>query len=393
MSDSHILFSPMEIDAIGEIMNISMGSAATAASTLLENQVMITTPTVEIVHFSEFNIAGFGPAIAVNIQYVEGISGSNILLLRREDVRLILQTMMMSELPDDYQIDEMAESAICELMNQMMGSSATVLSCFLGRTINISTPGIVQIDSIEEFKQKYYSSSEYIVTVEFSLIVKDMLESRFVSSMEIGLAREIISASFDFNTEDEQTEDPVEGSVTKPDPLPAPLPPPPVSAPPIPGSVQTRPASGVSVPLPVPQSAYPSPAPQFQYPQAPYPQQPYYMPSQQYPPYAIPPYSPPTAMNYSHAAPTSPEAGSGQTDIDLVAEIPVSVTVELGRTRRKIKDILAFGTGAIVELDKAAAAPVDIFVNGELAARGDLVVIDDNFSVRVTEILKTLNIG
>ena len=224
MNDGETLFSPMEMDTIGEIMNISMGSAATAASTLLDNQVIITTPTVEIVPFPEFNIAGFGPAIAVNIQYVEGISGSNILLLRREDVRLILQTMMMSELPDDYQIDEMAESAICELMNQMMGSSATVLSCFLGRTINISTPGIVQIDSIEEFKQKYYSSSEYIVTVEFSLIVKDMIESRFVSSMEIGLAREIISASFDFNTEDEQTEDPVEGSVTKPDPLSAPLP-------------------------------------------------------------------------------------------------------------------------------------------------------------------------
>ena len=157
------VFSTLEIDTIGEIMNISMGSAATAASTLLDNKVTITTPVVSVVPVAEFDISQLDPAVAVEIQYVEGISGSNILILKKSDVRLILSQMMMTELPEDYVIDEMAESAICELMNQMMGSSATVLSCFLGRTINISTPQTVPIDELDKFKERYFPGEETLL--------------------------------------------------------------------------------------------------------------------------------------------------------------------------------------------------------------------------------------
>lgn len=388
------IFSPMEIDTIGEIMNISMGSAATAASTLLDNKVLITTPMVEICAFDQFGIEGLSPAIAVEIKYVEGIAGSNILILRKSDVRVILSQMMQTDIPEDFEIDELAESAICELMNQMMGSSATVLSCFLGRTINISTPSTVPIDHIETFKQDFFGPSSHVVTVSFNLTISDIMDSTFMCAMHIELAKEIINASMNFDTDPEPEPAPQPAAAPPPPPQPAAVP----QAPPMP------PPQPMAPPQPQPQYAPPPPPVYDQqpaYPPQAYPQQPppgYYPPQQYAPPPGYPPYGyPPQGeapvvvkdFNYSDfGAPGTPNRDT-PTNLDLVMGVPVMVTVELGRTKRKIKEILEFGQGTIVELDKQAGSQVDVIVNGQLIARGDVVVVDDNFSIRITEILKS----
>jgi len=393
MSDDQAMFSSIEIDTIGEIMNISMGSAATAASTLLDNKVTITTPVVTLVPVGEFEITQLEPAIAVDIQYVEGISGSNILILRKEDVRIVLSQMMMTELPEDFAIDEMAESAICELMNQMMGSSATVLSCFLGRTINISTPQTVKIDELERFKEEHFGDQDHLLTIGFTLTIKDLMESQFVSVMDVNLAKEIIDVSLNFDSAGD------EGEIQTAPPVPAA--PTPAAEPPVP-QPQPSPQAAPAPPQPgmvPPPPAYQDPGQQQPYGYPPQ-QQPYYPPAQQ--PYPYPPqqpygYPPPgynapppiTVRDYDYAS----FAGAGDlsehaANMDLVLDVPVMVTVELGRTKRKIKEILEFGQGTIVELDKQAGSQVDVVVNGQLIARGDVVVVDDNFSIRVTEILK-----
>ncbi|MDR2932582.1 MAG: flagellar motor switch phosphatase FliY [Oscillospiraceae bacterium] len=401
MSEDQAIFSTLEIDTIGEIMNISMGSAATAASTLLDNKVTITTPVVNLVETDKFEITQFEPAIAVDIRYVEGISGSNILILRKADVRTILSQMMMTEIPENFDIDEMAESAICELMNQMMGSSATVLSCFLGRTINISTPQTVAIDRLDEFKQEHFGGSSSILTIEFTITIKDIMESKFVSAMDVDLAKEIIDVSLNFDAggESEDQTETAPPQMSSPPPVAAAAPQPaPAAAQPQQPAQQAAPPQYQAPVQQAPPPVYPQPDPnmaaqqQQAYPG--YPPQGYYPPPQgYYPPpqgYYPPQQSPIKVQDYDYG-----DFGTGNgmsseqtTNMDLVMNVPVVVTVELGRTKRKIKEILEFGQGTIVELDKQAGSQVDVIVNGELIAHGDVVVVDDNFSIRITEILK-----
>ena len=365
------LFTTLEIDTIGEIMNISMGSAATAASTLMDNKVTITTPIVSVVPIDKFEIPHLEPAIAVDIQYVEGISGNNILILRKDDIGTILSQMMMTELPPNFEIDNMAESAICELMNQMMGSSATVLSCFLGRTINISTPTAFPIDRLNEFKSEHFKNEQSLITIEFTISIKDVMQSQFVSVMRIDLAKEIIDVSLNFDAESSEgatamTDNPVAAVESAVPPSQAATQ---QAASPTPQTASTQDSN--------PPNGYPPPQPMYGYPPA----------TGDHPPVVV--------RNYDYGEfSASPAAMEGQTNLDLVMGVPVVVTVELGRTKRKIKEILEFGQGTIVELDKQAGSQVDVIVNGQLIAHGDVVVVDDNFSIRITEILKnrdTLN--
>ena len=152
-----ISFNEMEIDAIGEIMNISLGASATAVSTLLGATVNITTPVVKVASSNEFEFHKLEPAVGVEIAYVEGIEGSNIMMFSRNDVRIIVGMLMGMEIPEeDFELDEINRSAICEVMNQMMGSSATALSEFLGMTVNISTPVSFEVEDEQTFKDKYF---------------------------------------------------------------------------------------------------------------------------------------------------------------------------------------------------------------------------------------------
>ena len=202
----HKIFNSMELDAIGEIMNISLGSSATAVSNMLNHRVDITTPTVSVVAVEDFSLGNLEPAIAVEIKYVSGVEGSNIMLLKRGDVKTIVDILMGTETPEEeFKLDELTVSAICEVMNQMMGAASTALSDFLGRPVNISTPEPFTLDDLEEFKKTHFhSDNEFLVVVSFKLGITDVLESEFVNVMSPELARELL-AGFGLGGEEPET--------------------------------------------------------------------------------------------------------------------------------------------------------------------------------------------
>ena len=189
------LFSPMEIDALGEMMNISLGSSATAVSNLLEHRVDITTPKVTAIKTADFALGSLEPAMGVEIKYVEGLSGSNIMLLKRSDIKVIVDILMGGETPDEeFELNELTISAVCEVMNQMMGASSTALSEFLGEVVNISTPVAFEIPDLASFKEKYFGSTEEKVVAYFKLKIEDAIESQFMNLMSISLAQRLLTA-------------------------------------------------------------------------------------------------------------------------------------------------------------------------------------------------------
>ena len=187
------VFSPMAIDAIGEIFNISLGSSATAVSNMLARRVDITTPTVSVVSAQDFTLGDLQPAIGVKIDYVAGLNGSNIMLLKRSDVRAIVDILMGTTTKDeDFQINELNMSAICEVMNQMMGAASTAMSDFLNRMVNISTPQAFEIGSLHEFVDKYFPSNGMLVVVRFKFSIENTVESEFMSALSMDLVRELL---------------------------------------------------------------------------------------------------------------------------------------------------------------------------------------------------------
>ena len=150
------MFGPAAIDALGEIMNISLGSSATAISNMLDHRVYITTPTVSVVDVKELTLDNIDPAIGVEIKYVEGLSGSNIMLLKRHDIKIIVDILMGMETPEEeFELNELTLSCFCEVMNQMMGSAATAMSDFLGFRVDISTPESFELNDVEQFRAEH----------------------------------------------------------------------------------------------------------------------------------------------------------------------------------------------------------------------------------------------
>ena len=436
---SNDVFKPMEISAIGEIMNISLGSSATAVSNLLDHRVDITTPTVTVVDVKDFELGDIEPAVGVEIKYVSGLDGSNLMLLRMNDIKVIVDILMGTDTPlEEFELDELSLSAVCEVMNQMMGAASTALSDFLGRVVNISTPETFDVYDQEAMKRDRMPVQEGpIVVVRFALSIEDQLQSEFMNVISVDLAKELVRG---FGLEDDEPE---------PAPMPAPAPAP---APSESGGVMSQeeieklmagggaaaPAPAAPAPAPAPSegggvmsqeeiekllagggAAAPAPAaPAVQPPAAPaqqpvaaqaqMPMMPPMMPMQEgqqaypgypyYPPYPGYPYYPPQPPEPKVIATTSPsmprlENGEELTqeqnqNLDLIMGVPPEVTVEIGRTRKRVQEILSFSKGSLVVLDKLAGDQVDLFVNGKCIARGDVVVIDDNFGIRVTEIIK-----
>ena len=422
------IFSTMELDAIGEVMNISLGSSATAVSNLLDHRVDITTPSASLVSVEDFTLGDLEPAIAVEIKYVSGLEGSNIMLLKRNDVKVIVDILMGTTMSDEeFEFNDLTISAVCEVMNQMMGASSTALSDFLGRPVNISTPKSYTLDDLPKFKEEHFQGIDGpLVVVRFMLCIEDILNSEFVNVMSVDLARELLSGfDMDFS------------AMSTPASTPAP------AAEPAPASdsggvlsqeqiERLTGGSGGAASAPVPASdsggvlsqdqierlmggggtpasapaAAPAPAPQqpvYQQPAAPQPgyqqpayQQPMYQqPMYQQPVYQQPMYAPQENKVIS-ARPLQMEPldvaqqiGEEQAqNLELIMSVPLEVSVEIGRTRRKVEDILTFSKGSLVVLDKLAGDQVDLFVNGLCVARGDVVVVDDNFGVRITEVLR-----
>lgn len=379
----------LERDTIGEILNISMGSAATAVSTLLDSKVIITTPNVSVVDIEEFSFKSLEPAIGVQINYTSGIAGDNVMILKEQDIKMILGKLMFMDPAEIHELDEMATSAVSEIMNQMMGSAATALAQFLGRTIDISTPEIIDVKNAAEFTEKMLAGRDQIVAVTFNLSIDGIMSSEFMNVMGLDFVREILDAVLP----PDMQEEPAPAQTASPPPPPPPPPPPAAPQAPPPQHAQD---AGMQAPYPQqygmpypPQNG--APYPPYQNPYPPYPQQGYYAPPPAPPPPAAPPAqaAPPVNVHrYSYESIPDADGAASGSNLDLVLSVPLQVTVELGRTKKKIKEIIELGQGSIVELDKQAGAQVDVMVNGQLIARGDVVVVDDNFSVRITEILQ-----
>lgn len=447
------VFSPMAIDAIGEIFNISLGSSATAVSNMLARRVDITTPTVSVVSAKDFTLGDLQPAIGVKIDYVAGLSGSNIMLLKRSDVRAIVDILMGSTTKDeDFEINELNMSAICEVMNQMMGAASTAMSDFLNRMVNISTPQAFEIGSLEEFVEKYFPSNGMLVVVRFKFSIEDAVESEFMSALSMDLVRELLKG---FGIEGEDV-----GMGAEPEPAPAPAAQPAAAAEPELSSgsgaslsqeeieklmaqnfaeeqaaqqnaspqpavsaeqpaqpqvaatpapqqpVAAVPAQQTPVQQPVAQAqqgvpqAMPQMSPEMQQQYAAMPYPPYGM-QMPYPPmYYMPPQQqaapePKTIKTTKPAMPQFEEHATSlneeqESNLDLLMSVPVDVAVEIGRTRRRVKDILNYTKGSLVVLDRLAGDRADLYVNGKCIAKGDIVVVDDNFGLRIAEIIEPL---
>ena len=403
------IFNSMELDAIGEIMNISLGSSATAVSNMLDHRVDITTPSVSVVSVDEFSIGDLEPAIGIEIRYVSGLEGSNIMLLKKSDVKVIVDILMGTETPDEeFELNELTISAVCEVMNQMMGAASTALSDFLGHPVNISTPQSFPLDNMEEFKKDHFvSNSSTLVVVRFLLSIEDILKSEFVNVMSVDLARELLAGfEMNFGTVPSEESAPAPEPKPAPQPEPQPAPQPQSAAQSAGGPVlsqeeiermlggmggQSQPAQPQQEPV---QQAPVQQAPVQQAPvqQAPVQQVPVQqIPVQQVPVQQAAPTWPAPEPKLINATPMSfapLDVEDRLGNLELIMSVPLEISVEIGRTRRKVEDILSFSKGSLVVLDKLAGDQVDLFVNGLCVARGDVVVIDDNFGVRITEVLK-----
>jgi len=460
-------FNEMEIDAIGEIMNISLGASATAISTLLGTKVNITTPVVQVKNKENFEFRELEPAIGVEIAYVQGIDGRNIMMFSRNDVRIIVSMMMGSEIPEDeFVMDEINASAIREAMNQMMGASATALSEFLGTTVDISTPISYEITDGAAFKDKYFEGDEENVVIRFTLEIEDNLKSEFLNIMSVDLVKKLLkpfTAQFGMGEEEDdevvasseeavspQVEEPAaEASVAEaPAAEEAPMP---AKSGPIDqatadallasllaeqngkGASEATPAPAAE-PAPAPEPVAAAPAPTEPAAAAPAPQPaaaPQPAPAQMAPQMMAMPqgvaYQDPltlqllnqmqqsqtqmlelirdiqTAKN-KDTRPSEPSlikplnskefeneggaSGENPDNREMLMKVPLEISVEIGRTRKLVKDILDFTQGSLVVLDKMAGEQADLYVNGECIARGDIVVVEENFGIRITEILK-----
>lgn len=419
------IFNSMELDAIGEMMNISLGSSATAVSNMLNHRVDITTPTVSVVSIEDFTLGDLEPAIAVEIKYVSGLDGSNIMLLKRGDVKTIVDILMGTETPDEeFQLDELTVSAVCEVMNQMMGAASTALSDFLGILVNISTPESYTLDDLDEFKRNHFHSEcGMLVVVRFKLGIEDILESEFVNVMSIELTRELLKGFGLTGGRDNKEPEPAQPAAPAPQPAApeaaaptmdqgmidqlmnpqpaAPQPAAPQAAAPTmdqgmidqlmnPQAAQPAPQQApVQQPMPVPQQApVQQPMPVQQMPVQQPMQQPAYYPQQQPVYYQQQPNLIQTNPVNLPTFDLSERLGEEQAqNLEMIMSVPLQVSVEIGRTTQKVDEILSYSKGTLVVLDKLAGDQVDVFVNGLCVAHGDVVVIDDNFGVRITEVV------
>ena len=354
---STMTLTDAERDAIGEIANINMGTAATTLSTLLNNKVTITTPKVSYVTINEISAQYDKPCVFIQISYIDGISGNNVLILKEHDVKVITDLMMGGDGSNtDGELTELHLSAISEAMNQMMGSAATSLSSMLDKKVDISPPtaSVVDLnDSIDDVTVSNFLSDE-LVQVSFDMRIGDLVDSQIMQLYPFDFARDLYQK---FVGEVGIGQEPVQ-----PEPVVAPEPQQ------MPEQTASMPGMGMDMNMAAQQ-------PQMQ--QA-MPQQPYMMPT---PNVNVQP-----AQFQPFNAGVSPLMQ--QENIDLIMDVPLEVTVELGRSNKSIKEILDFSPGTIIELNKLAGEPVDVLVNGKFVAKGEVVVIEENFGIRITEISK-----
>ncbi|MDR3240160.1 MAG: flagellar motor switch phosphatase FliY [Clostridiales bacterium] len=342
------ILSNEQKDILGEIGNISMGTAATTLFALLNQKVLITTPRVKVMTWQSLSDSYSRPCVGVRVDYKEGLEGANILVLKQKDVRIICSLMMGGDgaVSDEEPLTELDLSAIGEAMNQMVGSSSTSISSMIKRKIDIDTPHAFVLDFSDDtfFDTIGFASDDIIVCVSFKMEIEGLLDSNIMQILPVDFALDMVDMM-----KIRVSAGPGAGRTVA------------IAAPPV-----SEPA-GIPVGIPAARQEYAPPEARPVSPQ----------PSAQH-------------VNVQSARFQNFDAGAAprqKENIDIIMDVPLEVSVELGRTRKKIREILEFSPGAIIELDKLAGEPIDILVNGKFVAKGEVVVIDENFGVRITDII------
>jgi len=331
------LFLPEETDAIGEIANISMGTAATALHTLINRKVTITTPEVSVTTLRDVSRQYPIPFVAVEVAYTDGLKGSNLLIINENDVRIITDLMMGGDGSNvDSELTEMHLSAIGEAMNQMIGSSCTSMSSMFNKSINISPPKAYRINFTEDIKNTNIDMDEKVVKIRFKMEVSGLINSFIMQFIPIRFAKEMIEELLGQQMSHEV-------QISKPQ-----------------GITWSDKASSFGEMESNFRNSNPKPEVQKQIN-----------------------VHPVAFREFEEKVPPS----QTKENIDLILDVPLQISVELGKVRKLIRDILELNLGSIIELDKMAGEPVDILVNGKMIAKGEVVVIEDSFGVRITDIL------
>ncbi len=340
--------SDIEKDAIGEVANISMGTSATTLYSLVNRKVNITTPIVSMCTWQEVLDDYEKPCVFIQIKYTVGLNGTNILVLKEHDVKVITDLMMGGDGTNvEGELTELHLSAISEAMNQMMGSSSTSLSSMLGKTIDISPPeaSLVDLQSKEPRELSPFLEDNF-VKIAFRMQIDDLVDSTLMQLYPLEFAKSVYET---FMAQQ------MGGAVPEPTPAPAapaPTPAPAPAAPAMDMGMGMQPQMNMGMPM-----GYGMPNVNIQ---------------------------PAQFQNFAQGQGEMVSAES----ISLIRDVPLEVTVELGRTNKSISDILEFAPGTIIELDKIAGEPIDVLVNGKFVAKGEVVVIEESFGVRIMEIIK-----
>lgn len=388
--------SPIEQDALGEIGNISFGSSATALSTLLSQKVDITTPRVSIIQKAKLQEEFPDPYVAIEVEYTVGFRGSNVLVIKTDDAAIIADLMLGGDGQNPSgDLGEIQLSAVQEAMNQMMGSAATSMSTVFSKKVDISPPTIDILNVKEGDGTDRLPEDEVLVQISFNLKIGDLIDSNLMQLLPVEFAKELVDNLMNPSQDEEGEKEAQEVQAAPSNQAQQ------QSAPPQqPEAQPSQPAGGYNAP---PQQM-PQQPPMQQQP--PYPQQGYPPPQQaqgyyQQPPMQQMPPSGPQHIGGGFYGQNTADVQSAEftsfgapnlqpheaSNLNMLLDIPLQVTVELGRTKRSVQEILELSPGSIVELDKLAGEPVDILVNNKLIATGEVVVIEENFGVRVTDII------
>ena len=385
------LLTETEKDAIGEVANISMGTSATTLYSLVNRKVDITTPVVSLATWENVLEYYEKPCVFIQIKYTTGLDGHNILILKEHDVKVITDLMMGGDGTNtDGELGELHLSAISEAMNQMMGSAATSLSQMLGSMIDISPPEASLVD-LQDFRMGEEIANFLagtFVKIAFKMQIGDLVDSTILQLYPVDFAKELV-ATFLGEAMGDSSAEPAPVATPEPTPMVSPMP---EAAPQMmPGMDPTMgqmpnmgmpgmdPAMGQMPNMGMPYYGYPG-MPNMGMPgMMPYPG----MPNMGMPAEAVN-YQPAQFQSFS----TNVNPVAGNENINLIMDVPLQVTVELGRTTKSIAEILDFSPGTIIELEKLAGEPVDVLVNGKFVAKGEVVVIEESFGIRVTEIIK-----
>ncbi len=376
----------MERDAVGEVANIVMGSAATALSTLLGSKVEITTPVVQLTDPDTFRQDYPLPYVLVNVEYVTGLSGANVLIIRNQDACVMVDLMMGGDgQSPPAELSEMHISAISEAMNQMMGSAATAMSTIIKDRVEISPPTVEEVNfATDELKGTLGEKGQVLVKVSFRMTIEGLLDSEIMQLIPLDFARNMVRNLMDEMAAPEPAESPAADEAvpdfaasagdTGPDMSEL-------------NNLLNQEINGAGKGSAGIEYAAAAAEP------AAFQQSGNYVPDSQQgmPAGKSAVQSPQVPVQPVQFAPVQSGYQSKEiANIDLIMDVPLQITVELGKSRKTIREILALGPGSVVELDKLAGEPVDLLVNGKLLAKGEVVVIDENFGIRVTDIISPI---